>query len=178
MKELEENSEVIWIEKDEYIQKPFENEHACRLKNPDDFTSFARVNCQQKVDDKCIDVIFGIKEGKSEIQALRYPKDVWTAESARAHCKDRGGTFEAASKSLQQTITTFKELIAKNKDNCKVYEEILEVLELLNKTPDQSVVEESGEDAAISFEDIEVEKSDPATATSDGDEAEIIIVED
>ena len=36
---------------------------------------------------------------KSEIQALRYPKDTWDADDAKAHCKDRDGTFEAAGES-------------------------------------------------------------------------------
>jgi hypothetical protein len=44
-------------------------------------------------------VIFGMKEGKGrEIQALRYPKDVWKEDDARDHCKSRGGSFEPAEK--------------------------------------------------------------------------------
>jgi hypothetical protein len=77
-------------------EKPYENEHACRLKDPGKYDRFTRKNCAQKHDGKCIDVIYGIKEGKSEIQALRYPKDIWTASAAKSHCKDRNGTFEAA----------------------------------------------------------------------------------
>lgn len=42
-------------------------------------------------------MIWGIKDGKAEIQALRYPKDIWTASAAKTHCDSRGGTFEAAS---------------------------------------------------------------------------------
>ena len=39
---------------------------------------------------------------KSEIQALRYPKDVWDVDAARNHCKERDGSFEAASESESQ----------------------------------------------------------------------------
>ncbi len=82
---------------------PLPNEHSCRLESPDKFDRFTRVNCQQKHDEKCIDVIFGwlTKEGKetSEIQALRYPKDIWTEDSAKSHCKSRDGSFEPAKKS-------------------------------------------------------------------------------
>lgn len=78
---------------------PYKNEHSCRLEDPNKFDSFNRENCAQKHDDKCIDVIYGIKEGKSKIQALRYPKDVWDADDAKAHCKDKGGSFEAAKES-------------------------------------------------------------------------------
>lgn len=77
---------------------PYPNEHACRLEDPDKYDRFNRVNCDQKHDGKCIDVIYGIKEGKSEIQALRYKKDVWSASDARKHCKSRGGNFEPAKK--------------------------------------------------------------------------------
>lgn len=76
---------------------PYENEHACRINSPDKYSKFARKNCAQKSNGKCIDVIYGIKSGKSEIQALRYPKKSWEASSARSHCSSRGGSFEAAS---------------------------------------------------------------------------------
>jgi len=99
---------------------PYPNEHSCRLKNPDDFVRFTRVNCQQKHNGKCIDVIFGwtsenawqrfvnrwrefcrrfinAEDAGGEIQALRYDKKIWDADDARAHCKSRDGTFEAAT---------------------------------------------------------------------------------
>lgn len=80
----------------EEMTKPFENEHACRLQAPGKYQRFARKNCAQKSDGKCIDVIYGIKEGKSEIQALRYKKTIWTASAAKSHCAGRNGSFEAA----------------------------------------------------------------------------------
>lgn len=46
---------------------------------------------------KCLDVIYGIKSGKSEIQAYRYKKTIWTASAARSHCSSHNGSFEAAS---------------------------------------------------------------------------------
>jgi hypothetical protein len=98
------------------MKMPYPNEHACRLNEPGKYTSFARKNCEQKSDDKCIDVIYGISEGKSEIQALRYPKGSWDADAARSHCSGRGGSFEAASeKSVTRTI--FKTMNAKIIDN-------------------------------------------------------------
>lgn len=187
MKELVEDDNVIWIHKEDFYDKPFPEEHACRLKSPDQFDRFARKNCDQKHDGKCIDVIFGIKEGKSEIQALRYPKGIWTAASARAHCKERGGSFEAATKGffddvLEKDVPLLEKLeFLKNKLN-EITDFVVKGIikdKLLTKTPDQSVVEESGEDAAISDDDeIIVEKSDLATATSDGDEQEIEIIDD
>ena len=87
------------IEKDieaEAVLKPYPNEHSCRLKPPN-YPKYRRQKCAQKHDGKCIDVIYGIKSPKkSEIQALRYPKNIWTASAARSHCKTREGSFEAA----------------------------------------------------------------------------------
>jgi len=77
--------------------RPYPNEHSCRLEDPGKYKKFARKNCYKKHDDKCIDYIFGvISEDESELQAMRYPKDIWTVDAARAHCKDAGGSFEAA----------------------------------------------------------------------------------
>ena len=85
--------------------KPYENEHSCRLEDPGKYDRFARKNCYQKHDGKCIDFIFGIKEGKSEVQAMRFNKDVWTEEAAKNYCKDKKGSFEAASKSNNEGVT-------------------------------------------------------------------------
>lgn len=83
---------------------PYSGEHSCRLNDPGKYDSMARKNCAQKHNDKCIDVIYGIKNGKSEIQALRYPKGSWDAGAAQSHCSSRGGSFEAASKSEEDNV--------------------------------------------------------------------------
>ena len=75
---------------------PYENEHSCRLKPPN-YDQYARKNCYKKHDGKCIDFIFGvISTDESELQAMRYPKDIWTEEAARSHCESKEGTFEPA----------------------------------------------------------------------------------
>jgi ATP-dependent Clp endopeptidase proteolytic subunit ClpP len=79
------------------IEMPYPNEHSCRLKPPN-YKRYARKNCKVKVDDKCVDFIYGINgPNESELQAMRYKKDVWTAEAARAHCDAEGGDFEEAA---------------------------------------------------------------------------------
>lgn len=83
--------------KENLEMRPYPNEHSCRLEDPGKYKKFARKNCYKKHDDKCIDYIFGvISADESELQAMRYPKDIWTLDAARAHCKDAGGSFEAA----------------------------------------------------------------------------------
>lgn len=79
--------------------KPYENEHACRLEDPGQFDKFSRINCFRRSSKKCVDYIFGIKDGKSKVQAMRYKKGVWTADDARTHCVAHDGKFEAAKKS-------------------------------------------------------------------------------
>lgn len=78
--------------------KPYANEHSCRLEDPGKYEKFRRENCAAKSDGKCIDFIYGILAAKkSELQAMRYDKKIWTTASAKSHCKDKDGTFEAAS---------------------------------------------------------------------------------
>jgi len=77
-------------------EKPYPNEHACRLKDPAQYDTCRRGSRQ--TDGKTYYVIYCKKAGgKMEEQAYRYPKDSWSASEARAHCKEHGGSFEAAS---------------------------------------------------------------------------------
>ena len=80
----------------DFVEKPYPNEHACRINDPGKYDKFARKNCEMKSNDKCIDVIYGIKDDNAEIQAFRYPKDTWDADTARSHCKSHDGSFTAA----------------------------------------------------------------------------------
>jgi len=83
---------------DDLILRPYPNFHSCRLEDPDKYPKKRYEKCGQKHNGKCIDVIYGIvSPKKSEIQALRYPKEIWTASDARSHCKSKNGSFEAAT---------------------------------------------------------------------------------
>jgi len=104
LEKAKELKEEDYDEISEMVIKPYPNEHACRLNDPGKYDRFARKNCFIKHKGKCIDVIFGIKAGKSEIQSFRYPKDVWTEGDARTHCKSHKGTFEPARKEEKQTF--------------------------------------------------------------------------
>ena len=83
---------------------PYPNEHACRIKQPGEFEkdSFRRI----KKDNLAI--IIGRLDGeeKTTTQAFRYPTEDWTKAEAKAHCKEQGGTFEAAAtKSAEGEMT-------------------------------------------------------------------------
>ena len=80
-------------------EKPYANEHACRLRDPKNYDSFARKNGAVTVDGKKVDFIYGIKNGKTELQAMRYKKSAWSADEARKHCNDHDPIeFEPAGK--------------------------------------------------------------------------------
>lgn len=86
---------------EELVEKPYPNEHACRLKQPGQYDEFRRIT--RTHDGKQYSVIRGKKGDNWEDQAFRYPKDVWTVPSARAHCKDHEGiSFEPAKESIQE----------------------------------------------------------------------------
>lgn len=76
--------------------KPYPNEHACRLRDPGKYARFVRM--KRTHDGKDYYVIIGYSEdGKAEDQAYRYPKDTWSEEEARKHCREHDGlSFEAA----------------------------------------------------------------------------------
>lgn len=78
---------------------PYTNEHACRIRNPAEFTRFRRDN------DKDPNVIIGFRsDDSSDIQAYRYPKDKWSVETARSHCDKHDGLFEPAME--EESVTS------------------------------------------------------------------------
>lgn len=78
--------------------RPYEKEHSCRLRSPSDFKDGSFRRTKRKHDGKEYSIIMGKLKGKDTMtdQAYRYKKKTWTASSAKNHCKDHGGTFEAA----------------------------------------------------------------------------------
>jgi hypothetical protein len=78
------------------ISKPYPNEHACRLAEPE---NFSRIRAgEREHDGKRYRVLYGQPKdgGGWREQAYRYPKDMWGADAAKAHCAAHGGKFEAA----------------------------------------------------------------------------------
>jgi len=80
-------------------EKPYPNEHSCRLLSPGDFQddSFRRV--EREHEGKKYFVIMGRLTGETTMteQAYRYPKDTWSTAQAKAHCTAHdGSSFEPA----------------------------------------------------------------------------------
>jgi HK97 family phage major capsid protein/HK97 family phage prohead protease len=65
--------------------RPYPNEHAARLTDPDQYDSIRRVNDEFGAG---IDAIYGIKEGTSELQAIRFDADRFTPAEAREWLND------------------------------------------------------------------------------------------
>jgi HK97 family phage major capsid protein len=61
-------------------KRPYPNEHAARLQDPDQYDSFAREN---DAGGPGIDFIYGIKGDESELQAIRFDKGQYSASEAR-----------------------------------------------------------------------------------------------
>jgi len=86
--------------KSEDVEKPYPNEHACRMRDPGDFKpdSFRRI--PRVSDGKEYSIIMGRLKGETTLteQAYRYGIKVWTVSEARKHCKDHKGiAFEPAT---------------------------------------------------------------------------------
>jgi len=62
------------------MERPYPNEHAARLKDPAQYDSLRRINDEGG---NGVDFIYGIKEGESELQAIRFRSSVFTAAEAR-----------------------------------------------------------------------------------------------
>ena len=63
------------------LERPYPNKHAARLKDPDQYDSLRREN---DAGGSGIDFIYGIKEGVSEVQAIRFRSSQYTPTEARA----------------------------------------------------------------------------------------------
>lgn len=76
------------------ITMPYPNEHACRLRSPDEFDDFSRDTREHE--GKEYSVIYGYINDESYEQAYRYDNETWTPDAARTHCQNHDGTFEPA----------------------------------------------------------------------------------
>ncbi len=91
----------------DFDEKPYANEHACRLEDPGKFIRFRRDN------DADPNRIYGfLSGGGSRIQAYRYPTSRWTAARARKHCRDHDGAFEAAKAAMLENARAWLEYLA------------------------------------------------------------------
>ena len=60
--------------------RPYEGEHAARIRDPRDFDSFRRRNNEGG---QGVDFVYGVKDGTADIQSIRFKVDFFTEEQAR-----------------------------------------------------------------------------------------------
>lgn len=60
--------------------RPYEGEHAARIREPDQFDSFRRVNNEGG---QGVDFVYGVKDGEAQVQSIRFKVDFFTEEQAR-----------------------------------------------------------------------------------------------
>jgi len=81
---------------------PYKNEHAARQLSPDQFDQFRRGIPSGFPSG--VSVIYGIKNGKTSIQSIRFDKDKWTIDEAKKWLKDHGfkSYIEPAATKIQK----------------------------------------------------------------------------
>lgn len=91
--------------------KPYPHEHACRLRDPGDFQSDSFRRVTREHDGKTYGVIMGKLAGETTMteQAYRYPTAGWSESSAKAHCQDHDGRFEAAVEKRLRVLREYLE---------------------------------------------------------------------
>ena len=144
MKSLDDN-ERAWTD-----ERPYVKEHAARLKDPDQYEGFRRMNNEFG---EGIHVILGLKGGKAEEQSLRFDKSKFTADEARQWLEDHDYNvikFEPAieEKAMDEQQVDIEEVIEREESLD------LDIDEQMIDAHDESIEDES-EANRLSVTDIE-----------------------
>lgn len=67
--------------------RPYPNEHAARINDPEEYQGFRRMN--DELGDG-IHIILGLKDGTSEIQSIRFDKTKWSVDEAKNWLSENG----------------------------------------------------------------------------------------
>jgi len=67
--------------------RPYEGEHAARIRDPEGFDSFRRVNNEGG---QGVDFVYGIRDGEAEVQSIRFKIDFFTEDQAREWLDQNG----------------------------------------------------------------------------------------
>lgn len=84
---------------------PYKNEHAFRIKEPEQFDSFSRKNNEFGAG---IHVIYGIKDNKSTVQSIRFATSKFTFQEAKDWMKSHDWTYIKAEEATGNKAYTVK----------------------------------------------------------------------
>lgn len=161
----------------EQVEKPFENEHSCRLVDPDKFQDDSFRSSTREHNDKEYRVIMGKLEGEDTMtdQAYRYNKSIWEKADAKKHCKAHDGILFEPAEEDSQTNQEEKEvkLMAEEKQ-----EEILEekegrTLSAKTKKKINAAIEALGKAQVALEELVAVDMNEESIDSEDVEEKEI-----
>lgn len=107
---------------------PFTNFHSARMHNPDNYDRFSYQNKDSKTG---INFVLGWKDGKSEIQAVRFKKNKYTPAEAKKWMKDNDKKYIKFEPAKESILMSFKEYLHEAKQYVLADSEI----EKLKKLP-------------------------------------------
>jgi hypothetical protein len=84
---------------DSIIINPYKNEHSARIHEPEGYETFRRKNDEFGTG---INVIYGIKDSKTEIQSIRFDAQKFTEKQARAWLRNNDYTYIQFEPALKQ----------------------------------------------------------------------------
>ena len=135
-------------EEDVTEKRPYPHEHAARIENPEKYQEFRRKN--NELGDG-IHVIFGLADGKSEIQSIRFDKELFTVKEAEDWLEERRFNvlkFEPATEEREMDAERHIKNVEETEDSYIIEfgksEEAEEMEEVEVAEAAEEVVEESG----------------------------------
>jgi len=155
--------------------RPYPNEHAARIKDPEQYDSFARENDELG---NGIDAIYGIKEGVSEIQSIRFDSSKYTPEQAKDWLDEHDFEYIKFEDAIEERQTSFdsqeseKHPLSKNKEEKSMNKEDRHILNV-NET-DDSVIIEFSKHHEDEQEGEEVEMLDEVSMEHEDEERKVI----
>ena len=135
-------------------ERPYPNEHAARLTDPDQYESLRREN---DAGGAGIDFIYGIKAGESEVQAIRFDKTQFTPAQAREWLAEHDFSpieFEEAIEERDQLMTTMDQRHIK--EIVETDDEVIISFTKAHDEPTEEVTEDVVEDVLEDMTDMEL----------------------
>ncbi len=135
--------EIIFEELEKLdIQKPFTNEHSCRVHDPKELNEPWGRNTTT-INGKTVSRIYGSTEGHPVLQAYRYKIGTWTADQAKVHCGSVEGSFEAALNKTEFSYAAIEKNIKIPQEQHKeLFENLQSLANVSNKIKKEETIDE------------------------------------
>ena len=154
--------------------RPYPNEHAARIKDPAQYDSFARENDELG---NGIDAIYGIKEGVSEIQSIRFDSSKYTPEQAKDWLDEHDFEYIKFEDAIEERQTSFdsqeseKHPLLTNEEEKSMNKEDRHILNV-SETDDKVIVEFAKHEDVVEGDEVEI--TDEVSMTESDEERKVI----